>query len=117
MTPLRASDLRHRVTIRRASEVEKANGGYEDVWSDLAVVWAEVTGLDGRESVMAHVLSGVSVYRVRIRWRGDIRASDQIRSTAACFGGRDVNIRSVVDPDGRREQLVIIADTAATLGA
>lgn len=111
---MRAGRLRHQVTIRRATETENGKGGYATAWDDVATVSAEVTGLDGRESVMDQVLQGISVYRVRIRWRGDILASDQLRSAGACFGGRDVNIRSVVDPDGRREQLVIIADTAST---
>jgi SPP1 family predicted phage head-tail adaptor len=114
MQPLRSADLRHRVTIRRATETDNGRGGYATGWSDLDEVSAEVASLDGRESVMDQVLQGISVYRVRIRWRGDVQAADQLRSEGSCFAGKDVNIRSAVDPDGRREQLVIIADTAST---
>lgn len=124
MKALRSADLRHRITIRRATEVKNSRGGYATDWSPVATVFAEVTGLDGRESVMDKVLQGISVFRLRIRWRADIKAADQLASVAGnCFGvdnsgvGREVNIRSIVDPDGRREQLVIIADTASTRAA
>lgn len=106
--------LRHRITIRRATEIDNGKGGYSTgPWEPVATVFAAVTGLDGRESVMNQVLQGVSVYKIEIRWRGDVRASDQLRSSGSCFGGRDVNITSAVDPDGRRESLVIIGSTAA----
>jgi head-tail adaptor len=120
MLPLRAGDLRHSLIVRRAAEIPTGTGGYTTEWGDFATLSAEVTGLDGRESVMDQALQGVSVYRVRIRWRSDVQTADQLRSTGSSFGyddkgkARDVNIRSIADPDGRREQLVIIADTAST---
>ena len=120
MRRLVAGDLRHRIVIRHATEADNGSGGYTTVWNDLAVVRAEVMGLDGRESVMDQALQGISVYRIRIRWRSDISPKDQLRASDGCFGvapeGQDhvdVNIRSVSDPDGKRRQLVIIADTAS----
>ena len=117
MAPLRAGDLKHRVTIRRAVEVKTATGGYSASWEPVVTVWAEVRGLGGRESVMDKVLQGVSVYRIRIRWRGDVLTTDQLRAEGAAFLGRDLNIRSADDPDGTRDQLVIVADSASTLGS
>jgi SPP1 family predicted phage head-tail adaptor len=112
-----ASRLRERVTIKRVTEVKNERGGLVDTPADIAEVWAEVKGLDGRESVMERVLQGVSVYQVRIRWRVDLKQSHQLVSSGPCFGGREVNIRSIMDPDGRREQLVIIGEAAARTGA
>lgn len=115
MKPLRPEDLKHRITVRRSAEVKNARGGLVDTWTEVGRPWAEVKGLDGRESVMERVLQGISVYRVRIRWRADVRPSDQL--TGDVFGGREVNIRSVVDPDGTRDQLVIVGETAAGAAA
>jgi head-tail adaptor len=122
MPRLAAGQLRHRLSIRRVQEVPNGKGGFKSDWSEITngKVSAEVTGLDGRESVMDQALQGISVYRIRIRWRPDVRTSDQLRTKGSAFGyddkgvPRDLNIRSAVDPDGRREQLVIIADTAST---
>jgi head-tail adaptor len=120
MPPLRAGNLRHELTVRRVSEIPNGKGGYKSDWGKVATANGEVTGLGGSESVIGQALQGISVFQIRIRWRQDIAVDDQLRPTGSCFGfdaegnARDVNIRSIVDPDGKRQQLVIIADTAST---
>jgi SPP1 family predicted phage head-tail adaptor len=118
-----AGRLRHRLTIRRVIETSNGKGGYTTQWNDLAIVRAEVAGLDaqGREGIIGQALQGIATFRIRIRWRSDIMDSDQLRAFDGCFGRPndgadhvDVNIRTIVDPDGLRRQLIIIADTAST---
>ena len=106
--PLNAGDLNRRVTIRRATTVSDGHGGQVKTWTDIATVWAEAWSQNGREAVIAGALQGVSAWRFRVRWRGDVQAKDQLR-----YDGRDLNIRTVEDPDGRRVQLMIFADTAS----
>lgn len=109
MSPLTTADLRHKITIRRPTQVSDGKGGYTTSWSIVANCFAEVRGLDGRESVMERVLEGVSIYRIRIRWREDleVKASDQVR-----YAGLDLNVTApAADPDGKREQLIIMAST------
>ena len=105
---LAAGRLRHRITIRRQTRTAKPKGGFETVWNDVADIWAEVIGLNGREAVIGQALQGISTFRVTIRWRTDLSDADQLR-----HGALDLNIRSITDPDGRREQLQIIADTGS----
>jgi SPP1 family predicted phage head-tail adaptor len=57
---------------------------------------------------MANALQGISTYRLRVRYRTGILASDQIE-----WRGTTMNVRSAVDPNGTREQLLIMADTAS----
>ena len=109
MKPLSGGKMRHSITIRRPQHVPDGKGGYRTVWSTVLVARAEVEGLDGRESVMGRVLDGVSVYRFRLRWRAgiEIRASDQVK-----FAGRDLNIKApAADPNGRRRQILFLAET------
>lgn len=107
MAGLSAGNLRHSITIRRNAQVSNGRGGYVSQWTDVATVWAEVATLDGRESMVEKVLQGVSSYRIRIRWRDDVKAADQLR-----YGTLDLNIVAPpADPDGRREELVILAST------
>jgi len=104
---LSAGRLRHRVAIMRATKVDNGKGGYMTTWSAVAsAVPVEVLGLTGTEAVREKVLRGIRVYQITARWRGDLLPKDQLR-----YGAEDLNIRSAVDPDGRREQLVIVADT------
>lgn len=108
MKPLRSSDLTERIAIRRPVKADNGKGGYTTTWSTVAEPWARVIGLDGRESVMEHVLQGVSVYQIRIWYREGIQASDQVT-----LGARNLNIRSCADPFGTRRELLLVADTAS----
>ena len=108
---LRAGDLRSRIDVLRALEVsDHPGGGTLTGWTRVASPWAEVLGQNGREAIIAQSFQGVSYYRIRIRFRTGILTGDQIR-----FGTTDLIIRSATDPNGDREQLLILADTAGAL--
>ena len=104
-----AGRLRHRITIRRNAMVDDGLGGQTPSWATIAQVWAEVEGIDGRESMMAHALQGVSNYRITIRTLPSLLDSDQI----VLSDGAELNIKSVSDPDGRRIQLQILAESGS----
>lgn len=104
--PTLSSRLRDRVEIMRSTKVDNGKGGYTTSWAVVAAaVPAEVLGQTGSEALRDKVLLGVRVYRITLRHRSDLAPKDQLR-----YQGDDLNIRSAVDPDGRRERLVIIAD-------
>lgn len=104
---LSAGRLRQRIAIMRRTLVDDEQGGYVGTWSAVeADVPAEVLGLTGTEAVRERVLRGIRVYQLTIRWRADLQPKDQL-----LYGTEDLNIRSAVDPDGRRERLLILADT------
>ncbi|UAK23666.1 phage head closure protein [Sphingomonas nostoxanthinifaciens] len=108
---LRAGDLRHQIEFMQPVQLPDRAGGSTKTWQATMKPWAEVLGQDGREAVIAQALQGISTYRIRIRWRTGIDPSWQIRLNGT--GGIDLNILSITDPNGDREQLLIIADTAA----
>lgn len=107
---LQAGRLRDQVTIRRAVKASDGRGGRVAVWGDVDTVPAEVASQNGREAIIAGALQGVSVSKITIRYRPDILPTDQLRIDG---DARDWNIRSADDPDRRREQLVILADTGS----
>lgn len=111
---LSAGRLRQRIDLVRPTRTRNdRGGGYTTTLADLAIdVPAEVLGLVGGEAVKDKLLQGIRVYRITMRWRGDLLQSDQIRYA----GDADLlNIRSIADPDGRRRELVIVADSDAAL--
>lgn len=106
--------LRTKIEIMQGGPTDDGRGGYTDEpWTVFATPWAEVLGQDGREAVIAKVLEGVSVYRIRIRWRAGVTDAMQVRLGGV--GGTDLNIQSVTDPNGDREQLMIIASSASAI--
>lgn len=107
---LRAGRLREQITIRRQTRAPDGAGGWTDSWETLAAnLPAEVLGQNGREAVIANTLQGVATYKITVRYREDLRASDQI-----VWRGDELNIIAPpADPWGTREELQIFADTSA----
>ncbi len=107
--------LNQQLTVLRKSTVREGTG-FRESWAPVGrPFWAEVIGLNGREAVIGQALQGVSYYRITTWWRSDILFTDQLR-----YGDQVLNISSPPsDPDGKREQLQILADTGAveTTGA
>jgi SPP1 family predicted phage head-tail adaptor len=107
-----AGDLRDRITIKRRVEVRDATGGLDRTWETLAEVWAQVISINGREEVIGNVLQGTSTFQVTIRYRNDLKASDQI-----LWNGRELNVLAAEDREGRRRWTIIHASTLAPQGA
>lgn len=102
-----SSRLKQRLDIARPTDTKTGGGGFTTTLEPIAsAVPAEIISLTGAEAVKERVLRGIRVYRITIRWRADVGQKDQIS-----FGAERVNIRSAVDPDGSRRELVIHADT------
>lgn len=106
---VRVGQLRHPITIKRPSQVQDAKGGFLTAWTTIAACKAKVEGLDGRESLLASTLQGISAYRITIRWRAGIKQSDQI----TLADGVKLNVASAADPDGKRVWLIIMADSGS----
>ena len=111
---LAAGRLREKITLRRLTDVSDGKGGYIRDWNTIAErLWAEVVGQAGRSAMLANTLQGIATYRIVIRYRPDIKANDQV-----LWNGLELNIVAPpVDPDGRREQLQIFADTSSPQNA
>ena len=109
---LRAGRLRQEVVLLREITTKNADGDAESAWTpEGGPIPAEVIGIALRETMIGQALQGNLAYKITIRWRDDITAADQLG-----YGVRTLNITAdPFDPDGRREQLVILASTASAL--
>jgi len=104
---LNSGDLRNRIELWRKTKVDDGLGGRSVQWTLIKKLWAEVVGLNGREAVLSQALQGISSYRIRVRFGSGVLDSDQIR-----FGAIVLNVKGPpADPNGLREQEVILADT------
>lgn len=103
---LAAGSLRHRVRIERFTDTEDGAGGYTRVWNELITVWASATPTGGREGLIAGTLTSSQGWRVQIRFRSGITVKDRM-----IHNGQVLNIRSIEDPDGRRESLIAFCET------
>ena len=102
--------MRERITVQRATTTVDQFGEPQETWATLATVWASVlpqrytTGAEalsqalGREAVQ-------TTYTVTIYWLSDVRETDRIN-----WGGKLLDIRRVIDPDGQRRWLELLAE-------
>jgi SPP1 family predicted phage head-tail adaptor len=104
---MRAGQLRHKITVSRATTVSDNAGGFTSSWATYAQPWAFVEFLNGREAMLGHALEAIGNYRITIRYNAKLQPTDQITLS----DGKLLNVTSIGDPDGMRHWLVILAST------
>lgn len=75
---MRAGDLRHRVTIQAATEIQDAYGEAIPTWTDVSTVWASVEPLSGREYLAARQEQQEVRTRITIRWRPGMKPGNRV---------------------------------------
>lgn len=94
-------ELRHRITIQKPVSTQDEFGQPTDSWDNVITLWAKVEDLSGREYFIAQQVPASQVNaRITIRWRVGIKSEMRI-----VHGDRILNIKAVLDPDGRRKWL------------
>lgn len=106
-------NLRHRIAFDQRSDVGDDYGGTESEFVEQFIVSAGVEARLGGEQVMAARLTGRQPVTITVR------QSEQTRRIETGWRARDVRtevtyaIRSIVDPDDRRQYLEILCETGA----
>jgi SPP1 family predicted phage head-tail adaptor len=101
-------ERRDRVTLQSATVSQDAHGEPIPTWGNLATnptVWASVQSkaagerfISGGEQVQAAI-----THTVVLRYRTDVTVQMRV-----IFGSRTLYIENVIDPDGRRRDLVLM---------
>lgn len=103
---MRAGELRDRVQIQAdVSRVDLDADAYGDVperWETVAERWADVTQQEGRENWQADQSRPDVTVEVRIRYFAGLSPRHRL-----LFGSVVLNVGSVIDPDGRKREMVL----------
>lgn len=107
---MRIGDLRERVTIQSATQSRDTFGAVTETWSDVAVVWANVTPLKYTSGVEALVNSqGREVvntaYTITLRFRTGVTERNKL-----IWNNTVLDVKRVIDPTGRREWLELLCE-------
>ncbi|HAM67538.1 MAG TPA: head-tail adaptor protein [Acinetobacter nosocomialis] len=104
----KASNLRHRITIQKATQTQDPNtGAVISTWSDHATIWAEITDLSTKDIIAAKAVSSTIQSRAKVRYSN---ITKQINSTMRVFFDGyyyKIDGNPMRDPDSRREYLTI----------
>lgn len=93
-------DMRHRVVLQQVVRTSDGGGGAAETWSTVAELWAAVRPISGDERVAADALSGQLTHEVWVRHRTGVTPSMRF-----LFGSRILDIRAVIDAEGRGYRL------------
>ena len=97
-----AGELRQRITFQQPVKADDGYGGHVVSWANLVAVWAKVEPISGREFFYAHQISVEVTHRVKVRYLITINESMRIM-----YGGRILEIESIIDMDERHKFLEI----------
>lgn len=100
---MKAGDLRHRVTIQKQTADTDSFGDEQNVWQDIATVWAAVEPLRGREFFQSQKENAETTVRIRIRYRNGITQDMRV-----VFGDKVYEINSIIDIDERHTELQLM---------
>jgi SPP1 family predicted phage head-tail adaptor len=107
------------VTIEKLTEVSDGQGGQEPGYEELAREWSLIEPLSGTEAQIASQMSSVLTTGVTMPFREDISVKDRLTTGTVTditdtvtdrrsLGTRFLEIESVQDPTGRREELRLL---------
>lgn len=97
--------LRRRLVLEAPVATPDGIGGATQVFETVAAFWAQLEWLSGSETWRQGRSEQLGIWRVTLRWRGDVDAGRRLRD-----GDRIFDIRSVADPDGSRRRLICIVE-------
>ncbi|OPY74917.1 MAG: Phage head-tail joining protein [Syntrophorhabdus sp. PtaU1.Bin153] len=100
--------MNKRITIQHSTRIADGLGGWTISWADTGTVWAAIWPVSASEQVKAMGQTMTITHRIRIRHRGNIRASHRIK-----YGNRYFNIVAITNPNEANEYLDILAKEAA----
>lgn len=101
---MRAGRLKQRVRIQEFVEVVDEYGTpIGSDWEDVAIVWASVEPLRGREYIQLQNTQAELTTRIRIRYQPGITPAMRV-----LYDDRKFNIQSVIDPEERHRELELM---------
>ena len=104
-----ASRLRSRIKYQTRVVTHDICGGPVDEWTTAFDTWAEVLAISGKEDVHEGLEYSGNMYRVTIRYRRGVDPTGRI----VLSDGTVLAVKAVRDPAGRRELLIIDAESSS----
>lgn len=99
---------RHRFRLQSATESIDTHGDPVKTWADYAVVYGEAKPLLGRERVDTMSVAPEVSWKLRIRYRAGVEPEHRV-----IFDGRELNVISVIDVEGKKRELELQCGEAA----
>ena len=100
---MRAGRLRHRVTFQQRQATKNKYGEEITTWKHVAIIWAAVEPLKGREFFEAQRNNLESIVKVVIRYRPGIETTLRLE-----HNGINYDIQSIINPEMKNKELQLM---------
>lgn len=97
--------MRRVVTIRTMARTDDPMGGYTETPTDIDGIPARIRPLQGDEKLQAMQTGMTAPHEITMRFRDDVQGA-----TLLVYDSRTFDIKSVVDPEEKHRELIILAD-------
>lgn len=98
-----AGRLDQRVTLQQRASGVDVLGQESTTWETVAIVWANVEQIRGREFFAASQMQSETAARITIRYRTDV-----VPTMRAVWRDQAHDITAVIDPGSRKETLELM---------
>ena len=105
---MKAGALRARVAIQQRALAQDASGALAATWSTLGTVWADVRSIGGFERLAPQLDQTVATATHTARMRKGAQGITLRPSMRLLWDGRIFEITSVLDPDNRGAQQLVM---------
>lgn len=102
---MKASKLRHRITIQKATRTKNKVGEVVTAWATHATVWANFTPLSVKEVIQAQAVGNKTTARCVIRYRNDITSGMQVINNGITYA---ITGQPLADAGSGKEYLTLM---------
>ncbi|MEG2469298.1 MAG: phage head closure protein [Comamonas sp.] len=88
---MKAGDLKHHITIERATIITDSRGNRRESWEPIATCWASMADVSGRDFYAAQAYQAQDTVTFGIRWRDDIDKECRINHGGAIYLIEQIN--------------------------
>lgn len=104
---MRAGPLRHQCSVQKQTRIPDGMGGYEERWTEIRSIWAEITIPSGRTSVVAQQVESLITVEIRVRPAADVLPGVRLVNLGVTY------LIEAALPDNERSMLRLLCSNVA----
>ena len=104
---MRAGPLRHQCSVQKQTRIPDGLGGYEEGWTEIRRIWAEITIPSGRTSVVAQQVESMITVEIRVRPSPDLLSGVRLVNSGFTY------LIEAALPDNDRSMLRLLCSNVA----
>ena len=116
MSSISAGHLCHRVRIQLPTVAKDVLGAPTQTWIDVAIVWADIQPISGREARIADRIASVVTHQITVRHRSEFDDPKSVAQMRVLYRGRVFAIHNALNEDEANVSVILLASEGVSNG-